>query len=147
MKAKFSQKLFLLTTLMFFPTISLANVVMPSYEWAMILLFSLIVFLVMFFVWIISPLGIIFILASIFQFLFPRKAVLIVAWIFQSMVFILSLLLGILGLIYAFSIYGEEKYIFLISLITTMVTVCCLMAGTMIFQIFWLLKKNALNKI
>lgn len=147
MKSKFSQKLFLLMTLMFFPAVSLAMIYEPHLEWEMILLFSLIVFLVMFVVWIISPLGIIFILTNVFQFLFPRKAVLIVAWVFQGIVFILSLLLGIVGLVYVYSaFYGEQKYIFVVGLGATMVTVCCLMTGTMVAQIIWQVKKLTRSK-
>lgn len=138
------QKLFclILLGLITIPCSSLANVVYsPYYDWSKIAIFSLLSFLIIFLVWILSPLGIIFIFSILAQFLVFRKTIRIVAWVFQGIVFILTLLLGIIGLLYTFSLYGEEKYILLFGFIGAITVIFCLMIGTIIAQIIWQTKK------
>lgn len=116
-----------------------------TFDWSMIILFSFLVFLIILLLWIISPLGIIFILASLAQFLVSKKALQITAWIFQGMVFIFGLLLGIIGIFWTLSLSGEKKYIFLFGIIGSLIVIFCLMIATIIAQIIWQIKKR--NKI
>jgi len=151
---KSSQKLFsiVLFGLIFIPFVTLANTITipypnstvipyPIYDWPRIILFSLLAFLIMFLVWLISPLGIIFISCTLAQFLISKRVVRIIALIFQGLVLAFTILLGIAGLILTLSVYGETKYIFLISIIGTVSTICLLMIGTIIAQIIWQRKK------
>lgn len=117
----------------------------PAFDWLTIIIFSFLVFLIGFLAWAISPLGIIFILASLAQFLVSKKAVQITAWIFQGLVFVFTFLLGIIGIFYTLSLYGEEKYIFLFGLVGATIVIFCLMIGTIIAQIVWQIKKRKSN--
>jgi len=148
MKNIFSPKLFALISigLITIPYLALANVVSPYpvYDWSRIILFSLIVFLIGFLVWVLSPLGLIFIASSLVQFLIPKKEIRIVAWVFQGLVLIFSILLGIIGIIFSPSLfrYSQERYIFLISIPGAAIIICFLMIGVMIAQFIWQKRKR-----
>ena len=137
----FTKRLLAFSGLLLFPLFVSADVVGYSYDWPIIALFSLLIFLIMTLAWFVSPLGIIFVLSSLAQFLLPQKPIRIIAWVFQGMVFLFTILLGIIGTIYAFSQYGEGKYILLFSIIGAFSLVSVLMVGTMIAQVIWQRKK------
>lgn len=148
MKNIFSPKLLALIFigLITIPYLALANVVSPYpvYDWSRIILFSLMVFLIGFLVWVLSPLGLIFIASTLTQFLIPKKEIRIVAWVFQGIVFIFTILLGIIGIIFSFSLprYIEERYAFLIGIFGAVIIICLLMIGVMIAQFIWQKRKR-----
>ena len=148
MKNIFSPKLLALIFigLITIPHLALANVVSPYpvYDWSRIILFSLIVFLIGFLVWVLSPLGLIFIASTLTQFLIPKKEIRIVALVFQGLVLIFTILLGIIAIIFSFYLprYGEERYTFLSGISGAVIIICVLMIGTMITQFIWQKRKR-----
>lgn len=129
--------------LILFPSLVFATVIYDGYgyDWLEIVAFSLLVLTIMILIWIVSPLGVAFILCSLAQFIVQNKAVKIVAWIFQPIIFIFTFLLGILGVFWNKSAYGEGEYIILISVIGATGIICLSLIGTIIAQIIWQRKK------
>lgn len=148
MKNIFPIKLFTLIFLglITIPYLALANMVSPYpvYDWSRIILFSLIVFLIGFLAWVLSPLGLIFIASTLTQFLIPKKEIRIVAWVFQGIVFAFTILLGIIGIIFSLSLprYNEGRYTFLIGTSGVVIIICLLMIGVMIAQFIWQKRKR-----
>lgn len=116
----------------------------PYYDWTKIVLISLLATLLLFLVWLFSPLGIVFIICTISQFLVKKREVRLLSWIFQGLVLIFTILLGIAAFVLALTpsfFYGQEKYIFLISAIGTLSLIFLLISGVIITQIIWQKRK------
>jgi hypothetical protein len=96
---------------------------------------------IMILAWLISPLGVTFTICSLAQFLMKIKPVRIIAWIFQSIIFIFTFFLGIAGILWANSSYREEQYIILISTIGAAIIICLSIIITIISQIIWQRKR------
>lgn len=118
---------------------------------------SVVVFLVVLTVFLIlfsiSPMGVIFIVCALVQFLTKSKIGHILAWIFQSLMFLLSFLLGILwfaarsrlvGDYLLYPDYGGHIYVksIVAAVLVAWVLVLVAMAGIMVWQIFHQFKKK-----
>ena len=114
----------------------------PVYDWGRIIFISLIIFLITFLMWLFSPLGLIFIASTLVQFLISKKEIRLVAWVIQSLIFVFTILLGAIGIIFSLSRYGEQRYSFLVGFIGTAVIICLLMLGAMVSQFIWQRRKT-----
>lgn len=123
-------------------SVSAMSIYPGYYNWPSIAIASLLGFLIAILVWLISPMGVIFTICSLAQFLLPRKPVKIVAWIFQGLTLISTILIGGIGIVYAMSQYGEQKYIFLFSILGAFSVILLGMISAMITQIIWQRKKS-----
>lgn len=112
-----------------------------SYDWPEIIGYSLFWLVSMVLIWLLSPLGVAFTACSLAQFLVPKKAVRIVAWIFQSLIFIFTFLLGIIGIFWGGSEYGEGRYIILIAVLGSVSVICLSIIVTFVSQIIWQKKR------
>ncbi|TSC95950.1 MAG: hypothetical protein Athens101410_274 [Parcubacteria group bacterium Athens1014_10] len=104
---------------------------------------------------ILSPFGMIFIASTLIQFLSKLKIARIIAWVFQILIFILSVFVGffwlILGMseelsiinIYSYS-YSYKPYIF-IALVVVYLIFIIVMLGTMLFQMVLRKREKELN--